>query len=321
MSKQRPTIRQLEAFVAVARASSFRGAASRLGLSQPALTMQIASLEEQLGVQLFDRSRGGTLLAPAGRELLPLARDILEQFQLLDEFTHDNPTGELAGTFRMGVSPTIGPNLLPPVLGVLRERYPNLRLHIREDLPRNLEHGLDAGTYDIILTVLPMHTGKNRVRPLFMEPIKLVMHQRHPLAAKTRLRGRDLHQQDVLGIDEQHHLYRQIQVICDRYGARMLRQYEGNTLSSLRLMVMLDMGLALLPALFIDAQIARQDDIAVRELEDEDIYRTHIAAWRKSASARHQFQKLSFEIKAIAMEHFGQLLLEVATEESIPETW
>jgi LysR family hydrogen peroxide-inducible transcriptional activator len=321
MSKARPSFRQLEAFVAVARASSFRGAATRLGLSQPALTQQIASLEELLGVQLFDRSRGGTLLAPAGRELLPLARDILEQFQLLDEFTLDNPTDELAGSFRMGVSPSIGPNLLPRVLPTLHARYPNLRLHVREDLPRNLESGLDAGTYDLILTVLPMHSGQNRVRPLFMEPLKLVLHDSHPLLKKAKLRARDLHQQDILSIDEQHHLHRQIQHLCERFGARQLRQYEGNSLSSLRLMVMLGMGLALLPSLFIDAEIRPEDGITVRELEDEHLYRTHIAAWRKNASARHLFQKLSYEIKVIAMENFSELLEEASAEETMPETW
>jgi len=321
VSKSRPTIRQIESFVAIARASGFRVAAGRLGLTQPALTVQIAALEEALGVQLFDRSRGGTLLSPAGRELLPLARDILEQFQLLDEFTRDNPAGELAGTFRMGVSPTIGPNMLPRVLPQLHQRYPGLKLHIREDLPRNLEQGLDAGTYDIILTVLPMHTSNNRVRPLFSEPVKVVMPNGHPLAKKTRLRGRDLHQVDILSIDEQHHLHRLIQTTCERYGARMLRQYEANSLSAIRLMVMLGMGVALLPALFIDAEISPDDGLKVMTLEDEVIFRTHIAAWRKNASARHLFQKLSFEIKAIAMENYGQLLEEVTAEDAMLETW
>jgi len=321
VKKSRPTIKQLESFVAIARASGFRGAAIKLNLTQPALTAQIASLEESLGVQLFDRSRGGTLLSPAGRELLPLARDILEQFQLLDEFTQDNPVGELAGTFRMGVSPTIGPNMLPRVLPLLHKRYPGLRLHVREDLPRNLEQGLDAGTYDIILTVLPMHAGNNRVRPLFMEPIKVVMPLSHPLAKKSRLRGRDLHQVEILCIDEQHHLHRLIHSVCERYGARLQRQFEANSLSSIRLMAMLGMGVALLPALFVDAEITEQDGLKIMALEDEEIFRTHIAAWRKNASARHLFQKLSFEIKAIAMEHFGQLLEEVTSEEAVPETW
>jgi LysR family hydrogen peroxide-inducible transcriptional activator len=118
MSMKRPSIKQLEYFLTVARASSFRGAAEQLGLSQPALTVQIAALEAVLGMQLFDRSRAGTLLSPAGRELLPLAREILDQFQQLVDFS-EQAQHEMAGTIRLGVSPTIGPYLLPRVLPVL----------------------------------------------------------------------------------------------------------------------------------------------------------------------------------------------------------
>src|SRR5690606_13206440 len=92
-------------------------------------------------------------------------------------------------------------------------------------------------------------------------------------------------------------------------------------LSSLRLMAMLGMGIAILPELFIDAEIRPEDGVTVRQLEDEELYRTHIAAWRKNASARHLFQKLSYEIKAIATDEFAGQLTEVTAEEVMPEAW
>ena len=152
MNMKRPSIKQLEYFLTVARASGFRSAAEQLGLSQPALTVQIAALEELLGMQLFDRSRAGTLLSPAGRELLPLAREILDHFQQLEDLSVQSQH-DMAGTIRLGVSPTIGPYLLPRVLPVLHQRFPYLKLHIQEDVPRKLEAGLEAGDYDLILTV------------------------------------------------------------------------------------------------------------------------------------------------------------------------
>ncbi len=318
MSSKRPTIKQLEYFVTVARASSFRGAAEQLSLSQPALTVQIATMEALLGVQLFDRSRAGTLLSPAGRELLPLAREILEHFQQLEEFSGqaDKDGQTLAGTFRMGVSPTIGPYLLPRVLPVLHQRYPQLKLHIQEAVPRKLEQGLDAGDYDLILTVLPMNTGNNRIRPLFTETIHAVFAVEHALAKKTKLKARDLHQQAVLCIDDTHHLHRQIVNLCEKYGANCLRQQEANTLSSMRLMAMLGMGIAFLPALFIQAEQNQSERLLSRQLDDEELTRTHIAVWRKNAASRHLFQKLSYEIKAIALEKFEGQLKEAVTEES-----
>lgn len=320
MTSKRPTIKQLEYFVAVAKASNFRRAAQKLQVSQPTLTLQIAALEEEMGVQLFDRSRAGTLLAPAGRDLLPLARDILEHYQQLADIVAGRGT-EPSGSFRIGVSPTIGPILLPKVLPQLHKRYPELKLHVREDVPKQLEQGLEAGNYDIILTVLPMHAGDNKIRPLFTEPLKVVVPAEHPLAKKPKLYGRDLLQQAVLSIDENHHMHRQIMGLCDRYGARLLRQYECNSLSAMRLMLLMGMGIAILPALFIQAELEKSEHVRVFTLEDETLTRTHIAMWRKNSSARHLFQMLSFEIKAIAMDVFGNLLEEVYTDDNLPDTW
>ncbi|MEI7949122.1 MAG: LysR substrate-binding domain-containing protein [Gammaproteobacteria bacterium] len=320
MSIKRPSIKQLEYFLTVARASSFRGAAQQLGLTQPALTIQVAALEALLGKQLFDRSRAGTLLSPAGRELLPLAREILDHYQQLADMSAQVQQ-EMSGTFRMGVSPTIGPYLLPRVLPQLHQRFPLLKLHIHETLPRLLEQGLDAGDYDLILTVLPMSAGNNRIRPLFTEALHAVFHVDHPLAKKQKLKGRDLHQQAVLGIDDMHHLHRQIVGLCEKYGANLLRQQEANTLSSMRLMAMLGMGIAFLPELFLQAELNQSENLKACKLEDEELTRTHIAMWRKNAASRHLFQKLSYEIKAIALEQFGNILVEAGTDDNVPESW
>jgi len=140
-SKQ-PSIRQLQYFVNIAMSSNFRKAAQKLNISQPTLTSQIATLEGALGVKLFERSRAGTLLSPAGRELLPLVRQLLEQFQqVMDQV--DSSHKELSGTFKIGVSPTIGPYLFSKVLIELHKRYPRLKLHVREGVPQELEQGLD----------------------------------------------------------------------------------------------------------------------------------------------------------------------------------
>lgn len=320
MNMKRPSIKQLEYFLTVARASGFRSAAEQLGLSQPALTVQIAALEELLGMQLFDRSRAGTLLSPAGRELLPLAREILDHFQQLEDLSVQS-RHDMAGMIRLGVSPTIGPYLLPRVLPVLHQRFPYLKLHIQEDVPRKLEAGLEAGDYDLILTVLPMNAGNNRIRPLFTESIHAVFRIDHPLAKKQKLRGRDLHQQNVLSIDATHHLHRQLVMLCDKYGANLLRQQEANTLSAMRLMAMMGMGIAFLPQLFLQAELNQSEDLVSVKLEDEEIIRTHIAMWRKSAASKQLFQKLSYEIKAIALEQFGNILEEAQTDENLPENW
>ena len=144
MGRSRPSIRQFEYFIAIADAASFRRAANRLQVSQPTLTNQILALEAALGLQIFERSRGGTVLTAVGRELLPNARRLLEEFQGVIDQAESVSRGP-AGTYRLGVTPTLGPYLLPHILPALHHRYTALKLYIREDAPRDLEAGLAAG--------------------------------------------------------------------------------------------------------------------------------------------------------------------------------
>lgn len=311
---KQPSIRQLEYFVNIAMSSNFRKAAQKLNISQPTLTSQIATLEDALGIKLFERSRAGTLLSPAGRELLPMVRQLLEQFQQVMDLA-DSSNKELSGTFKIGVSPTIGPYLFSKVLIELHKRYPRLQLHVREGVPQELEKGLDKGDYDFILTMLPMHSSENRVRPLFIEPIYIVLSQDHPLAVKDVLEGKDLYNQDVLTMDERHHLHRQIANICERYTAHAQQKFASNSLNTLKQMVIMNMGIAFMPGLYSHARITEDDKLKVLALADEKINRTHVASWRKNAPSRHLFQKISYDIKAIAMDIFGDILEEVNTED------
>lgn len=312
---KQPSIRQLEYFVTIAMSSNFRKAAQILNISQPTLTSQIAVLEDALKLKLFERSRAGTLLSPAGRELLPLVRQLLEQYQqVMDQA--DSSHKELSGTFKIGVSPTIGPYLFSKVLIELHRRYPQLKLHVREGVPQELEQGLDRGDYDFILTMLPMHSSENRVRPLFIEPISLVVSKDHPLAAKEQITGRDLYNQDVLTMDERHHLHRQIATLCERYAAHAQRRFASNSLNTLKQMVIMNMGVAFMPGLYIRARIAEEDQLKVLNLKGEKINRTHVASWRKNAPSRHLFQKISYDIKTIAMDIFDDILEEVNPEDN-----
>jgi LysR family transcriptional regulator, hydrogen peroxide-inducible genes activator len=316
MSKnRRPSIRQLEYFVSIAKSSNFRKAAEKLGISQPTLTSQILSLEKSMGVQLFERSRAGTLLSPRGRELLPIARKLLEQYQqLVDQASLADR--ELSGTFKLGVSPTIGPYMLPAVFPELHQRYSNLRIHVREHVPRELEAGLDDGSFDLILTVLPMNSNENQLRPLFIEPIDIVISADHPLVAKESITARDLVNQDVLSIDNDHHLHHQIANLCERFGAHILRDQEANSLAGLKQMAMMGMGIAFLPSLYVRTNIHQEDRLKVIKLKEESITRTHVAAWRRNAPSRSMLQKISYEIKSIAIERFSDILAEVNPEEN-----
>jgi LysR family hydrogen peroxide-inducible transcriptional activator len=239
--QDRISLRQLEYFVAVAEALSFRRAAERLGVSQPTLTGQIAALEGALDVVLLERSRAGTMLSPAGRELLGSAQAVLEQARGLTDRARSLAGGP-TGTFRLGVSPTLGPYLLPHILPDLHRAYAGVKLYVREAVPRTLLEELRSGRYDLILTALPIPDQQLTVAPLFQEPIKLVLGPDHRLASRDLIRPEDLRGVDVLLIDEAHLFHRQIEQLCQRLGANVRRDYEGTSLDTLRHMVLMGMG-------------------------------------------------------------------------------
>jgi LysR family hydrogen peroxide-inducible transcriptional activator len=292
----RPTIRQVQYFVAVADGLSFRRAADKLGVSQPTLSHQILALEESFGIQLFERSRAGTTLTVGARELLPGSRRLLEELRGLCDRAESLSHGP-AGTYRLGVTPTLGPYLLPHILPPIHQRYAALKLYVREDAPRNLEAGLVAGDYDLILTPLPVDQANLNVVPLFREPVQLVLSSEHRLAKKKRIGRKELAGESVLTLEEHHHFHRQIQQLCDRLGAHVLRDYEGTSLDTLRQMVVMGMGIAFLPALYIRSEIHDQHELRIVNVYGEEIHRTHALVWRNTSPARQLFREIASEIR------------------------
>jgi len=271
------------------------------------LTSQILAPEETLGLQLFERSRAGTLLAPNGRELLANARRLLEESQGLLDRAESLARGP-SGTYRLGVTPTLGPYLLPKILPTIHRRYARLKLYIREDAPRDLEAGLLAGDHDLILTPLPIEDPRLAVTPLFHEPVQLVMSSAHRLARKRRIEREDLSGEAVLTIQEHHHFHEQIQRLCDRLGARVLRDYEGTSLDTLRHMVVLEMGVAFLPALYVLSEIHRPRELRVRHVHQEAIERTHAIAWRATSPSRQLFRAITREIQVVLERELGRVV-------------
>ncbi|MFK7828647.1 MAG: hydrogen peroxide-inducible genes activator [Congregibacter sp.] len=296
-----PTFRQLQYFVAVATSLNFRKAAAQLRVSQPTLTHQILALESGLGLQLLERSRAGTKLTPAGRELLPDARHTLEQMAILCERATALANGP-SGTFKLGVAPTIGPYLLPHVLPHIHRRHAALKLHLREQAPSYLEAGLIAGDYDLILTSLPVEGAGLTVKPLFHEELKLVVPADHRLAEEKTIHRRDLENESVLTIDEHHHFHQQIKELCERLGASMMRDYEGTSLDTLRQMVVMGMGIAFLPALYIRSEIHQPRELRVKTIHGENVFRTHALAWRNSSPRSLLFQEFAHDIQALAID-------------------
>ena len=304
---ERLTFKQIRYFQAIAEAGSFRRAADRLGVKQPTLTVQIAALEAALATTLFERHRSGVVLTPAARELLPRARRIAEEMK---GFTDQALGVSGQSTYRLGVTPTLGPYLLPRVLPAVHQHFEDLRLYVREAIPAQLASDLKSAAHDVVLTTLPLQGDELEVIPLFRESLKLALPLEHPLASKGVVSGEDLVGEAVLTIDEQHLYHRQVSALCESLGATVNRGYEGTSLDTLRQMVVMGMGITFLPSLYVASEIGESDTLRITDVKGVNMNRDHALAWRRRSPARVFFRQLAEAMKAILDEQLaGEVIL------------
>lgn len=308
MAQETPTIKQLEYFVCLAESAGFRRAAERLNISQPTLTAQIYNLEKVLSLTLFERSRSGTTLTPAGRDLLGNARRVIEEMNgLMDQATMINRGP--GGTFRIGVSPTVGPYLLPNILPGLHQAYSSLKLYVRENQPKALELDLLEGRLDLVLIPRPFGNSRLTAEVLFHEPLHLVTPDDHKLAKLKKVQTHHLEGQNILTLEGQYSSYHQMELLCVELGANIARDYEGTSLDALRQMVIMGMGLTFLPALYIYSEIHKPQGLSVTEVEKLQLSRTHVLAWRRNSPNRNFYMQLAEQIRSLAKTHLRDVNL------------
>lgn len=178
------TLQQLEAFVHVALAGSFRAAAAQLGVSQPALSRTIRQAEKILQTRLFDRDTRHVEITAAGRELLPMAQRVLREV--------DHSFGELGqflagwtGKVAIAALPSVGASLLPRGISAFRQQFPDVEFSLLEAPADALFAAIDEGRADFGLSVRPTPDRRLRYRHLLNDPFVLLCRQDDPLAARA----------------------------------------------------------------------------------------------------------------------------------------
>jgi LysR family hydrogen peroxide-inducible transcriptional activator len=276
------TLHQCACLAAIDAARSFRNAAERLGLSQPSLSAQIRALEGALGVTLVERRSTGAALTPVGRDILDHAERVLAAARDLADAAA-SARARLSGTLRLGVSPTIGPYLLPEVMGRLRRTHPDLSLSVREAPPRELGRALVEGRHDAALLHLPVREDGLDAEELFRERLMLMLAADHPLAQRAVVTPEDLLGLDVLTLDERYQLHDQVAGLCAAFGARLSDAYEAASLDALRRMTAMGAGVAFAPELYVRSEVRPGGDVAARPIRGRALFRRIGLARRRSA--------------------------------------
>jgi LysR family transcriptional regulator, hydrogen peroxide-inducible genes activator len=301
-----PTLRQLNYLVALSQELHFRRAAERMHVTQPTLSAQIQELERHLNAPLVERGISSVTLTPLGREIADRARRVIAEVQDIADLAASSQHG-FDGTIRLGVPPTLGPYLLPHIVSELHAKYPRLKLYVREGKPAELQEQLQTGSFDLVISPLPMHHSDFEVARLFREPLQLAVADDHPLAGTGKVQRSDLVGQHVLAIEKGHHLHEQVSQLCDDLNAVLLRDYEGTSLDTIRLMAEMGVGVAFLPALYVRSEIASRKGLTVLDINIPNLYRQVGLAWRRRSVHAPLFKEFAELIRATAEDRLPEI--------------
>jgi len=246
------TLTELRYVVAVARERHFGRAASACFVSQPTLSVGVKRLEEELGLQIFERGhRGDIRITPMGEEVVEQAQRVLEEADRLKSVA-DASRDPLVGPLRIGFIYTIGPYLLPPLIAALHRDAPAMPVEIVEGFTADLAEQLARGDLDAVVLSQPFEANGVTVRPVYREPFTLAVPNDHPLASLDVVEVDSLAEHDLLLLGAGHCFRDQVLTLCPScvqgHGAgRLQRTLEGGSLETMRMMVASGAGITVLP--------------------------------------------------------------------------
>jgi len=298
-----PTLRQLQFLTALREQGSFVAAAQAVGVTQPTLSAGIKELETALGATLVERGRTGAMLTPAGEEAAERASRALSEVEELVRAVH--AAGKpFSGAFRLGAIPTIAPFLLPRALPVLKRKYPELRLKLREDLTARLIDALRARTLDAAVIALPYTAQGIATTTVAEDEFLFLAPEGHPLTKRNDLSPEHLKHEDVLLLDDGHCLRDHALSVCNLAPGRNTADAGATSLHTLVQMVSGGMGVTLLPKLAAEGGAAAGAHVALRPFAEPVIGRSIGVAWRaggqREAEARVLAEVLRDLFKTLA---------------------
>jgi LysR family hydrogen peroxide-inducible transcriptional activator len=199
--------------IAVAEAGNFTLAAEKSFVTQPTLSMQIQKLEEELGVQIFNRAKKPIRLTKVGSEILIQARKIISESKRMEDVVAQEK-GFIGGDFTLGIIPTVMPTLLPMFLNTFLKSYPKVNLKIEELTTENIIKKLEEGKIDAGICATPLKQEKIIERPLYYEPFVAYVPGNHRLAKSSQINVEDLENEDILLLQDGHCFKNQVLSMC-----------------------------------------------------------------------------------------------------------
>ena len=297
------TLTELKYIVALAREKHFGRAAEACFVSQPTLSVAIRKLEDELGVQLFERGTAGIQTTAMGDQLIEQAQKVLDEASLLKDLARQG-RDPLAGPLRVGVIFTIGPYLLPWLVPQMIQAHPSMPMLLQENYTVKLLETLRQGEIDVLILAEPFDAQGLVTEPVYDEHFMVAVPRQHPWAKRRRIPSAELTQQTMLLLGSGHCFRDQVVEICpelsrfSQASSGIQKTFEGSSLETIRHMVASGVGITVLPQ---TACPRSRDDgfLCYIPFESPAPNRRVVLAWRKSFARPAAIEALKQQLKAL----------------------
>ena len=298
------TLSELRFIVAVSREKNFRRAAEKSFVSQPALSLAVKKLEEELGVLLFERSHSQITVTPIGEQIVEQAIRTLEEAARIKEIARQG-NDQLIGKIKLGVIYSAGPYLLPQIIPTLRVTAPEMPLDVEENLTATLEGQLRSGMLDAAIIALPFDVPGINVRPLYDESFVVAVPISHPWAGRESIHAEELSDEKVLLLNSGHCFSNQVLQACPSLSQKG-EVLQGNSLETIRNMVASNLGITVLPQSAVEQRYLNPL-IKVIPFAEPIPTRRMAVAWRKSYGREKAVEALANAIRQIRSDGIRML--------------
>lgn len=255
------TLTELRYIVSLEKERHFGRAAERSFVSQPTLSVAVKKLEDELGVILFERTRGEVRPTDAGVRIVAQARRVLAEAQAVEDLAREGKD-ELAGPIRLGAIYTVGPYLLPGLVPRVREVAPQMPLIIEENFTARLLEQLRDSELDVAILALPVDLNGLAAWPLYDEDFVAVLPQGHRWTKLKSLPPKRLAEENLLLLGPGHCFRDQVIEACPKCiepDHSLSRSLAGSSLETIRYMVAQGLGITVAPRAAMESREASGD--------------------------------------------------------------
>lgn len=283
------TLSELRFVVSVAHERNFRKAAAKSFVSQPALSLAIKKIENELGVSIFERNRMGISLTSVGEKIVSQAQTVLAEVDKIKEISLiETNTQQIQ--IKLGLIYSIAPYLLPLIIPKLEEINSDITLDAEEDITKNLIAKLQDGSLDAAIIALPFDIPGFETITLYDEPFKVLVSKKHKWKKNQAVNAKQLIHEKILLLDNTHCFSMQVREACPGISNNAEVQ-TGTSLETIRNMVASNLGISILPQ-SATTNNYKNKEINILSFENPVPFRQVAIAYRQGSTKKDSLIKL-----------------------------